>query len=163
MVNDRHLYRAAIQSAVQLMPLIHPFTHTFTHQRRLAAMQGTDQLVQEQSGVGHFGAPRVGSHLLSRIAPVSQWMPLIHPFNLSHANAHTQRRKAAAVVQCTSEPIGSSRGVGRLAQGQPGHFLRARPRDGGRRVSAQPGVVQDSGGNVSSPIPLGSSHPGRFR
>ena len=40
-----HLYSAFIQSAVQFMPLIHPFTHTFTHQRRLAAMQGTNQLV----------------------------------------------------------------------------------------------------------------------
>ena len=36
------------------MPLIHPFTHTFpfTHQRRLAAMQGTDQLVRSNWGSG---------------------------------------------------------------------------------------------------------------
>ena len=41
-----------IQSAVQFMPLIHPFTHTFTHQRRLAAMQGTNQLVRSNRGLG---------------------------------------------------------------------------------------------------------------
>ena len=34
------------------MPLIHPFTHTFTHQRRLAAMQGTNQLVRSNLGLG---------------------------------------------------------------------------------------------------------------
>ena len=36
------------------MPLIHPFTHTFTltHQRRLAAMQGTNQLVRSNRGLG---------------------------------------------------------------------------------------------------------------
>ena len=47
-----HLYSAFIQSAVQCMPLIHPFTHTFTHQRRLAAMQGTNQLVRSNRGFG---------------------------------------------------------------------------------------------------------------
>ena len=52
MVNGLHLYSAFIQSAVQLMPLIHPFTHTFTHQRRLAAMQGTNQLVRSNWGLG---------------------------------------------------------------------------------------------------------------
>ena len=64
MVNGLHLYSAFIQSALQCMPLIHPFTHTFTHQRRLAAMQGTNQ---EQLGVrclaqGYFDMPRVGSN-----------------------------------------------------------------------------------------------------
>ena len=34
------------------MPLIHPFTDTFTHQRRLAAMQGTNQLVRSDRGLG---------------------------------------------------------------------------------------------------------------
>ena len=56
MVNGLHLYSAFIQSAVQFMPLIHPFTHTFTHtfthQRRLAAMQGTNQLVRSNWGLG---------------------------------------------------------------------------------------------------------------
>ena len=52
MVNGLHLYSAFIQSAVQCMPLIHPFTHTFTHQRRLAAMQGTNQLVRSNWGLG---------------------------------------------------------------------------------------------------------------
>ena len=52
MVNGLHLYAAFIQSAVQFMPLIHPFTHTFTHQRRLAAMQGTNQLVRSNWGLG---------------------------------------------------------------------------------------------------------------
>ena len=46
MVNGLHLYSAFIPSAVQFMPLIHPFTHTFTHQWRLAAMQGTNQLIR---------------------------------------------------------------------------------------------------------------------
>ena len=61
--NGRHLYSAFIQSAVQLMPFhspTHTHTHTHTHQRRLAAMQGTNQ---EQFGVrhlaqGHFETPR---------------------------------------------------------------------------------------------------------
>ena len=52
MVNGLHLDSAFIQSAIQLMPLIHPFTHTFTHQRRLAAMQGTNQLVRSNWGLG---------------------------------------------------------------------------------------------------------------
>ena len=34
------------------MPLIHSFTHTFTHQRRSAAMQGTNQLVRSNWGLG---------------------------------------------------------------------------------------------------------------
>ena len=56
---------AFIQSAVQLMPLIHPFT--LTHQQRLAAMQGTKQLVRRNWGLGvllrdTFDMPRVGSN-----------------------------------------------------------------------------------------------------
>ena len=47
-VNRLHLYSAFIQSAVQFMPLNHPFTH----QRRLAAMQGTNQLVRSNRGLG---------------------------------------------------------------------------------------------------------------
>ena len=42
MVNGLHLYSAFIQSTLQFMSLIHPFTH----QWRLAAMQGTNQLVR---------------------------------------------------------------------------------------------------------------------
>ena len=56
MVNGLHLYSAFIQSAVQFMPFIHPFTHspihTFTHQQHLAAMQGTNQLVRSNWGLG---------------------------------------------------------------------------------------------------------------
>ena len=52
MVNGLPLYSAFIQSALQFMPLIHPFTHTFTHLRRLAAMQGTNQLVRSNWGLG---------------------------------------------------------------------------------------------------------------
>ena len=54
MVNGLHVYSAFIQSTVQFMPLIHPFTHThsLTHQRRLAAMQGTNQLVRSNLGLG---------------------------------------------------------------------------------------------------------------
>ena len=67
MVNGLHLYSAFIQSALQFMPLIHPFTHTFTHQRRLAAMQGTNQLVRSNWGLGvslrdTSTQPRVGSN-----------------------------------------------------------------------------------------------------
>ena len=85
MVNGLHLYSAFIQSAVQFMPLIHPFTHTFTHQRRLAAMQGTNQLVRSNQGLGVLlrdtstrpGWDRTGNpptarrqlYLLSHIAP----------------------------------------------------------------------------------------------
>ena len=52
MVNGLHLHSAFIQSAVQFMPLIHPFTHTFTYQWQLAAMQGTNQLVRSNWGLG---------------------------------------------------------------------------------------------------------------
>ena len=48
MVNGLHLYSAFIQSALQFLPLVHPFTH----QRRLAAMQGTNQLVRSNWGLG---------------------------------------------------------------------------------------------------------------
>ena len=48
MVNGLHLYSAFIQSAVQFMPLIHPFTY----QQQLAAMQGTNQLIQSNWGLG---------------------------------------------------------------------------------------------------------------
>ena len=34
------------------MLLIHPFTHPHTHQQRLAAMQGTNQLVGSNWGLG---------------------------------------------------------------------------------------------------------------
>ena len=81
------IYNSAfIQSAVQFLPLIHPLTHTFTHQRRLAAMQGTNQLVRSNWGLGVLlrdtsTRPGVGSnrqpsrlpddrsYLLSHIAP----------------------------------------------------------------------------------------------
>ena len=46
MINGRHLYSAFKQSTVQLMLLIH------THQPRLAAMQGTNQLVRSNCGFG---------------------------------------------------------------------------------------------------------------
>ena len=85
MVNGLHLYSAFIQSALQFLPLIHPFTHTFTHQRRLAAMQGTNQLVRSNWGLvvllrdtsTHPGWDRTGNpptarrqlYLLSHIAP----------------------------------------------------------------------------------------------
>ena len=49
---NRRLLASMIQSAVQFMPLIHPFTHTFTHQRQLAVMQGTNQLVRSNWGLG---------------------------------------------------------------------------------------------------------------
>ena len=81
MVNGLHLYSAFIQSALQYLPLIHPFTH----QRRLAAMQGTNQLVRSNWGLGvllkdtstrpgwdRTGNPTTASqqlYLLSHIAP----------------------------------------------------------------------------------------------
>ena len=84
MVNGLHLYSAFIQSAVQFMPLIHPFTHTFTHQR--PAMQGTNQHVRSNQGLGVLlrdtstrpGWDRTGNpptarrqlYLLSHIAPL---------------------------------------------------------------------------------------------
>ena len=64
------------------MPLIHPFTHpithTFTHQRRLAAMQGTNQLVRSNWGLGvllrdtstHPGWDRTGN------PPTARWQLL---------------------------------------------------------------------------------------
>ena len=62
------IYIAPLSKALyNFLPLIHPFTHTFTHQRRLAAMQGTNQLVRSNWGLGvlaqgHFDTPRVGSN-----------------------------------------------------------------------------------------------------
>ena len=81
MVNGLHLYSAFIQSSVQFMPLIH--THTFTHQRRLAAMQGTNQHVKSNWRLGvllkdtstrpgwdrTLRLPDDSSYLLSHIAP----------------------------------------------------------------------------------------------
>ena len=91
MVNGLHLYSAFIQSALQFLPLIHPFTHTFTHQRRLAAMQGTNQLVRSNRGLGVLprdtstrpGWDRTGNpptarrqlYLLSHIAPHNSIQP----------------------------------------------------------------------------------------
>ena len=48
MVNGLHLHSTFIQSTVQFLPLIHPFTH----QQRLAAMQGINQLVRSNWGLG---------------------------------------------------------------------------------------------------------------
>ena len=89
MVNGLHLYSAFIQSALQFLPLIHPFTHTFTHQRRLAAMQGTNQLIRSNWGLGVLlrdtstrpGWDRTGNpptarrqlYLLSHIAPTCEY------------------------------------------------------------------------------------------
>ena len=47
-LNGQILHSAFIQSAVQSMLLIHPFTH----QWRLVAMQGTNQLVRSNWGLG---------------------------------------------------------------------------------------------------------------
>ena len=93
MVNGLHLYSAFIQSALQFLPLIHPFTHTFTHQRRLAAMQGTNQLVRSNWGLGVLlrdtstspGWDRTGNpptarrqlYLLSHIAPIAPIAPML--------------------------------------------------------------------------------------
>ena len=90
MVNALHLYSAFIQSALQCLPLIHPFTHTFTHQRRLAAMQGTNQLVRSNWGLGVLlrdtstrpgwdrtcnpPTARRQLYLLSHIAPYPCWL-----------------------------------------------------------------------------------------
>ena len=83
MVNGLHLYSAFIQSAVQFMPLIHPFTHTFTHQQRLAAMQGTNQLIRSNRGLGvlfrdtstHPGWDRTGNPPTARrlLLPLSSF------------------------------------------------------------------------------------------
>ena len=86
-INWLHLYSAFIQSAVQFMPLIHPFTHTFTHQRRLAAMQGTNQLVRSNWGFGVFfrdtstrpGRDQTGNPLTARrlLLPPEPYRPYI--------------------------------------------------------------------------------------
>ena len=71
------------------MPLIHPFTHTFTHQRRLAAMQGTNQLVRSNWGLGvllrdtstHPGWDRTGNPPTARrqFLPPELYRPYIAP------------------------------------------------------------------------------------
>ena len=86
MVNGPHLYSAFIQSAVQFMPLIHPFTHTFTHQQRLAAMQGTNQLVRSNWGLDVFlrdtstrpGWDRIGNPPTARrqVLPPKPYRPI---------------------------------------------------------------------------------------
>ena len=80
------IYIAPLSKALyNFLPLIHPFTHTFTHQRQLAAMQGTNQLVRSNWGLGVLlrdtstrpGWDRTGNpptarrqlYLLSHIAP----------------------------------------------------------------------------------------------
>ena len=80
MVNGLHLYSAFIQSAVQFMPLIHLFTDTLTHQRRLAAMQGTNQLVRSNRGLGvslRDTSTRPGCHLAD--AFIQSDLQLIRP------------------------------------------------------------------------------------
>ena len=80
MVNGLHLYSAFIQSAVQFRPLIHPFTYT------LAAMQGTNQLVGSNWGLGvllrdtstHPGWDRTGNPPTARrqVLPPEPSQPL---------------------------------------------------------------------------------------
>ena len=47
-----YVYSVFIQSAVQLMLPIQSLTHILTYQRRSAAMQGTNQLVRSNPGLG---------------------------------------------------------------------------------------------------------------
>ena len=101
MVNGLHLYSAFIQSALQFMPLIHPFTHTFTHQRRLAAMQGTNQFVRSNWGLGVLlrdtstcpGWDRTSNPLTARrqLLPPEPHRRIIHSHShtLSHCLSHT--------------------------------------------------------------------------
>ena len=70
-VKGLHLYSTFIQSTVQFMPLI----HTFTHQRRFAAMQGTNQLVRSNWGLGVLLRDTC---LLSHIARVETSLPPVH-------------------------------------------------------------------------------------
>ena len=98
MVNGLHLYSAFIQSALQFMPLIH--THIHTHQRRLAAMQGTNQLVRSNWGLGillrdtstHPGWDRTGN-------PPTARRPLLppephHPRNNKDLHGRDGRKKS---------------------------------------------------------------------
>ena len=93
-----HLYSAFIQSAVQCMPLIHPFTHTFTHQRRLAAMQGTNQLIRSNWGLGVLlrdtstrpGWDRTGNAPTARrlLLPPEPYHPIIKGEIQGHFSLH---------------------------------------------------------------------------
>ena len=80
------IYIAPLSKALYSLCL--SFTHTFTHQRQLAAMQGTNQLVRSNWGLGVLlrdtstrpGWDRTGNpptarlllYLLSHIAPTSR-------------------------------------------------------------------------------------------
>ena len=131
MVNGLHLYSAFIQSALPFLPLIHPFTH----QRRLAAMQGTNQLVRSNLGLGVLlrdtstrpGWDRTGNpptarrqlYLLSHIAPLE--LKYIYIYNIMILLRHL----ADAFIQSDLQLITLSRihapleqcGVKGLAQG----------------------------------------------
>ena len=125
MVNGLHLYSAFIQSAVQFMPLIHPFTHTFTHQRRLAAMQGTNQLVRSNWGFGVLlrdtstcpGWDRTGNPPTARrlLLPPELHRPTVQLMLLIHTFTHrlTLQQQLAA-MQGTNQLIRSNWGLGVL-------------------------------------------------
>ena len=109
MVNGLHLYSAFIQSAVQLMPLIHPFTHTFTHQQQLAAMQGTNQLIRSNWGLGvllrdtstHPGWDRTGNPPTARrllnchIANCMRLLPSFYENGRNYRLLYTNKKKGS--------------------------------------------------------------------
>ena len=74
------------------MRLIHPFTHTFTHQRRLAAMQGINQHVRSNWGLGVLprdtstcpGWDRTGNPPTARrqLLPPEPYCPTTSPYFL---------------------------------------------------------------------------------
>ena len=155
MVNGLHVYSAFIQSAVQLMPPIHPFTHTFTHQRRLAAMQGTDQLVRSNWGLGVL--LRTLRHAWGGIEPAT----LRLPDDSSHLLSHAQTLKHYA-PQSVSHMLGSqviSHSPQRLLTPGwgPAHFLlffRCLPLPLLWNTERAVTMVTLSAGSLSSPLLL---------
>ena len=95
--NGLHLYRAFIQSALQFMP----HSHTFTHQQQLAAMQGTNQLIRSNWGLGLLlrdtstrpGWNRTGNPLTARrqLLPPEPYRPTpsLYPFELKGPDLRT--------------------------------------------------------------------------
>ena len=112
MVNGLHLYSTIIQSAVLFMPLIHPFTHTFTHQQQqLAAMQGTNQLIRSNWGLGVLlrdtstrpGWDRTGNPLTAS----RQLLPP-EPYRPTHYNSGMQKSISDHTTRQISKWIGYS-------------------------------------------------------
>ena len=112
MVNGLHLYSAFIQSTLQFIALIHPSTH----QRRLAAMQGINQLVRSNWGLGVLLRDTSTCPGWDRTSnpPTARGLLLLPD---PHRVVYTQLANVLAVGQCVNR-YGSVSAVGQSVSGR---------------------------------------------